>query len=63
MSSWLRGELRPWATHLLDQIRSHSDFFDDQKVELMWQEHLSNQRDHTERLWGVLSLMAFIEAQ
>lgn len=59
MSSWLRNELRDWAESSLSSIPVASSPFDQKAILAMWHEHVNGQRDHTERLWGVLSLLAF----
>jgi asparagine synthase (glutamine-hydrolysing) len=59
LSGWLRNELRDWAESSLSSIPAESSPFDRKTILAMWHEHLNGQRDHTERLWGVLSLLAF----
>jgi len=59
LSAWLRSELRPWAENLLDQVPNDSEQFDKPMINQLWKEHISGQRDHTEKLWGVLSLLGF----
>jgi asparagine synthase (glutamine-hydrolysing) len=60
LSAWLRNELRPWAENLLNQIPNDSEKFDKPMINQLWKEHLSEKRDHTEKLWGVLSLLGFM---
>ena len=58
LSSWLKNELRPWAEELLNDKASLEDLgLQGAKVNNLWQEHISGTRDHTDRLWCVLSLL------
>lgn len=61
LAAWLRNELRPWAENLLNQIPNDSGNFNKPMIDQLWQEHLSGQREHTEQLWGVLSLLGFMK--
>jgi len=61
LATWLRNELRPWAENLLNQIPVDSEHFNKSMIEQLWKEHLSGQREHTEQLWGLLSLLGFIK--
>jgi asparagine synthase (glutamine-hydrolysing) len=61
LAAWLKKELRPWAENLLEQIPADSDHFNKPMINKLWQEHLSGQRIHTEQLWGVLSLLGFMQ--
>jgi asparagine synthase (glutamine-hydrolysing) len=54
---WLRNELRPLAESLiLDRNRFFMDYLDEQRVRHMWREHLSEARDHSVFLWGLMML-------
>jgi asparagine synthase (glutamine-hydrolysing) len=59
LAAWLRNELRPWEENLLNQIPDDSEHFNKPMINLLWREHLSGQREHTEQLWGILSLLGF----
>lgn len=59
LRSWLRTELRDWAEGLLANIPARDSAYDKAAIMTMWREHLASERDHTERLWGVLSLLNF----
>ena len=61
LSSWLRKELRPWVETLLQSIKLEAGPLNKQLIEQYWQEHLSGQRDHTDRLWGILSIFGYLE--
>jgi asparagine synthase (glutamine-hydrolysing) len=60
LAAWLRNELRPWAENMFEQIPQDSEHFNKPMIDQLWKEHLSGQREHTEQLWGVLSLLGFI---
>jgi asparagine synthase (glutamine-hydrolysing) len=59
LAGWLRNELRPWAEHLLAQLGEDSSPFIRRDIDLMWREHLSGQKNHSEKMWSVLTLLAF----
>lgn len=61
LAAWLKNELRPWAENLLEQIPQDSEHFNKPMIDQLWKEHLSGQREHTEQLWGVLSLLGFMK--
>ena len=55
IGTWLRGELKDWATELLDpQHLSQGNIFDTQVIQQCFQEHLSCHRDWKYRLWNIL---------
>lgn len=54
---WLRNELRPLAESIiLDRNRFFSNVLDGKRVKQMWREHLSESRDHSVFLWGLMML-------
>ena len=58
LSSWLQNELRPWAEALLEKRETLEESgLDHKRVMDLWQEHQARSRDHTERLWIILSLL------
>ncbi len=59
LAGWLRCELRPWAQDLLEAIPQDTPLFDRAAVQQLWASHLSGDRDRTEQLWPVLSLLAW----
>lgn len=64
LDSWLRGPLREWAEHLLDQRRLDAEgFFDPEPILEKWREHLSGQRNWQYLLWDILMFQAWLEAQ
>lgn len=61
LADWLRNELRPWVEELLRQTNYVSDIFDKSMIDRLWAEHKSGQRVHTEELWSILNLLAFLK--
>ena len=64
IAEWLRGPLRDWAEHLLDETRLRQEgFFEAREVRRKWQEHFSKTRDWSLALWPVLMFQAWLETQ
>lgn len=64
LGEWLRGPLREWADELLSESALKTDgLIDPVPVRRAWEEHLSGKRDWTERLWIILTLMAWRRCQ
>ena len=61
LAEWLKKELRPWVEELLNQIPQDSEHFNKLAINKLWIEHLSGKQAHTEELWGILNLIAFIK--
>jgi asparagine synthase (glutamine-hydrolysing) len=60
---WLKGPLRAWAEALLDASRLRDEgFFDVAAVRKCWQEHVSNRRNHADKLWAVLMFQSWHES-
>lgn len=59
LSAWLKNELRPWTESLLAHISNDDEFFNKPMIDQLWKEHLSGERVHTEKIWGILSLISF----
>ncbi len=59
LTAWLKKDLRPWAENLINQIPDDSEYFNKRMIDIMWRQHVTGKRNHTERLWGVLSLLSF----
>jgi asparagine synthase (glutamine-hydrolysing) len=63
IGAWLRGPLREWAQGLLLSSRLEREgFLHSAPIEKAWQEHLSGRRDHSARLWTVLTFQAWLES-
>lgn len=64
VGAWIRGPLRGWAEELLlAGTVQESGLLDRERVRSAWEEHLSGRRDWTNRLWTVLMLESWAEAQ
>jgi len=63
LDQWLRMELRGWAERLLSQrhlFALASLSFD--PIERLWQQHLEGRANNGQKLWTVLMLLAWLEA-
>jgi asparagine synthase (glutamine-hydrolysing) len=59
---WLRGPLREWAEHLLDERRLRAQgLLDPLPVRRAWTDHLSGRQDLGYELWDVLVLQSWID--
>ncbi|WP_320675182.1 asparagine synthase (glutamine-hydrolyzing) [Prochlorococcus sp. MIT 1341] len=62
IGSWLRGPLKDWANDLLNPtIVKRNGWFDPSEINLLWEQHLSENYDHINRLWPVLMAHAWLE--
>ena len=62
IGSWLRGDLAPWAEHLLDERRLRDQgVLAPVPVRRAWDLHRSGRRDLGYELWDVLVLQAWID--
>jgi asparagine synthase (glutamine-hydrolysing) len=62
IGSWLRGELAPWAEHLLDERRLRAQgVLDPLPVRQAWDLHRSGRRDLGYELWDILVLQSWID--
>lgn len=62
VAAWLRTELRPWASELLDSHRLRKEgFFDAPVVQDRWQQHVSGSTSWGGQLWDVLMFQAWLE--
>lgn len=62
LADWLRGPLREWAADLLDKEKLQvQGFFDAEKVEKLWLEHLSEMRNWQSLLWSILMFQLWLE--
>lgn len=61
LASWLRGPLRPWAEELLSvESIAAVGVLDATRVRRLWSQHVDGLANHGDRLWSVLSLVAFL---
>lgn len=59
---WLRGSLKEWAAHLLDEKRMDAEGILNTKwIGKRWKEHLAGERNWQYGLWGVLMFQAWKE--
>ncbi len=63
-NDWLRGPLKEWAEHLLDEARlRREEYLDPVPIRRLWQQHLSGSHDRQEQLWTVLMFQSWLEEQ
>lgn len=62
IDQWLRGSLKEWAAHLLDEKRIETEgILNGKWIGKRWKEHLSGERNWQYGLWGVLMFQAWKE--
>ncbi len=62
VSDWIKGPLREWAEHLLDETRLREQgLLVPKSVRRAWQQHLSGWQDHDTLLWSLLMFQAWHE--
>ena len=60
LGAWLVGPLRGWAEELLTPASfAKHDFFDTDRVQALWQRHLSGAGDNSTGLWNILMVCAW----
>jgi asparagine synthase (glutamine-hydrolysing) len=63
LDSWLRGRLREWAEHLLNERRLRDEgYLRPGLVRQRWEEHQTGRRNWHHELWNVLMFEAWLEA-
>ncbi|VXA95246.1 Asparagine synthase [Burkholderia sp. 8Y] len=63
IASWLRNELRDWASDLLSADRlKREGYLNAQMVKTMWDQHLAGTHSWHTRLWTVLMFEAWLDA-
>ena len=63
VSEWIKGPLRDWAEHLLDETRlQQQGLLVPNAVHRIWQQHLSGWQDHDTLLWSLLMFQAWHES-
>lgn len=64
VGSWIRGPLRDWAEHLLDESKLRQQgFLNHVPIRKKWAEHLSGSRDWSSHIWTVLMFQAWLDEQ
>jgi asparagine synthase (glutamine-hydrolysing) len=64
IGAWLAGPLRPWAEDVFSTARRVNDgALDQQRVAMIWREHLAGRRDRGNELWAILMFQAWRAAQ
>ena len=64
VGEWMKGALRPWAEDLLDPARMRTEgWFDADRVQRRWQQHLTGERESSIALWAVLMFQAWLREQ
>ena len=62
IAQWLRGPLRERVEDLLGERRLREEgFFEPAAIRGAWREHLAEERDHQDALWGPLMFQAWLE--
>ena len=62
IGEWMRGPLRDWCEHLLDQRRlSEAGILDPQLIQQRWRQHLSGEINWQYPLWDVLMFESWRE--
>jgi asparagine synthase (glutamine-hydrolysing) len=62
IGNWLRGPLKSWAEHLLDEKRlAREGYFKVAAVRKKWTEHLSGRTNWQHQLWCVLMFQAWLD--
>jgi asparagine synthase (glutamine-hydrolysing) len=62
IAQWLRGELRPWASELIDAYRLRQEgYLDASMIQRRWRQHVHGQTNWTSQLWNALTFQAWLE--
>ena len=62
LAEWLRGSLNNWAEDLLYSSKiKGSDFFEEKKIDKLWKEHLSKNKNCHYQLWPIIMFKAWSE--
>ncbi|MBF0465894.1 MAG: asparagine synthase (glutamine-hydrolyzing) [Nitrospirae bacterium] len=59
IDTWLRGPLRDWAEHLLNEKKMC--FFNPKPIQKKWHEHLTGKHNWQHHLWDILMFQSWIE--
>lgn len=60
LSSWMRGQLRPWCESRLDILRTMPERFDLPRIDRMWSTLLKGDEWLTHRIWALVMLAEFL---
>lgn len=64
IEQWLRGPLREWAEHLLDETRLRDQgYFNPAPILQKWNEHVEGKRRWHYYLWDILMFQSWLESQ
>ena len=64
LGDWLRGPLRGWAEHLLDERRLRDEgYFSPEPIRELWNAHVAGRADEYPRLWPILMFQSWLELQ
>jgi asparagine synthase (glutamine-hydrolysing) len=62
IDSWLKGPLRDWAEHLLEDSRLRQEgFFSSPPIRSIWKDHLDGKVNGQAQLWYILMFQAWFE--
>lgn len=62
IGQWLKGPLRDWAEHMLDERRlNEQQFFHSGPIRQKWEEHVSGKRNWHYYLWDILMFQAWLD--
>jgi asparagine synthase (glutamine-hydrolysing) len=60
IGQWLRGPMKEWAEHLLDEDRlKKQGIYDAKRIRETWSAHLKGQGNHTGQIWNVLMFQSW----
>lgn len=64
LAEWLRGPLRDWAEHLLNEnLLQRDGYFNPEGIRSSWADHLSGKRNCEHVLWNVLMFQSWLHEQ
>ena len=59
LDTYLREDLKEWASDLINSENFYSDYFDKKILKQYWIEHLSQKRNWHTKLWPILSFISW----
>ncbi len=61
IGQWLKGPLRGWAEDLMDpELILRQGYLDNEKVNMIWQQHLDGSYDNTSKIWTILMWQSWL---